>query len=340
MGVNIKDYKGVMVFAEQHEGKLKDWPLELLGEGKKLAGKLDEELSAVLAGFKVGHLCDTLFAYGADKVYLIDDENLAHYQTEPYTMALSAIIADYKPSIVLYGASTTGRDLAPRIAARIQTGLTADCIMLDIEEGSGLLLQTLPAFEGNLMATITCPNHRPQMATVRPKIMQKPIPDSNRKGEIINFKAKIDPTIIRTRIVETGQTDVQNINLEEADIIISGGRGLGKAENFEIIENLAEALGAVVGASRAAVDEGWKPQACLIGQTGKAISPKLYIACGISGAIQHLVGIQSSKIIVAINTDPEAPIFKIANYGIVGDLFQVIPMLIAELTSMKQTDHL
>ncbi|MEW6034268.1 MAG: FAD-binding protein [Chloroflexota bacterium] len=333
---DIEQYKGVFVFAEQHEGKLMGCTLELLGEGRGLADKLGEELAAVLVGHNVESVCDALFAHGTDTVYLVEAEALGHYQTEPYAAALSAVVAKYKPSIVLYGATTTGRDLAPRVAVRLQTGLTADCTGLNIEEQSGLLLQTRPAFGGNIMAMIKCANHRPQMATIRPKVMKKPMPDPLRKGKMVRVEVSMNPKNIRTKVVDVIKQAVQGVPLEEAEIVVSGGRGLGSAENFKVVEELARVLGAAVGASRAAVDAGWKPHSCQVGQTGRTVCPKLYIACGISGALQHLVGMQTSDIIVAINKDPEAPIFKVCTYGIVGDLFHVVPALTKELKLMLQ----
>jgi electron transfer flavoprotein alpha subunit len=327
----LRQYRGVLVFAEQHEGELKDCSLELLGEGKKLSDLLNEELAAVLIGYGVEGLTAPLFAGGADTVYLFDNKVFQFYQTEPYAVALSAVIAKYKPSAVLYGATTTGRDLAPRLAARIRTGLTADCTSLDIEKETGLLLQTRPAFGGNIMAMIKCANHRPQMATVRPKVMKKLSPDATRKGKVINMAVDLGTKNVRTNIVEVIKEVSQNVNLEESEIIVAGGRGMASADNFKLLEELAGVLGAAVGASRAAVDAGWLPHSCQVGQTGKTVCPRLYIACGISGAVQHLVGMQTSDIIVAINKDTEAPIFGACTYGIVGDLFQLVPALTNEL---------
>jgi electron transfer flavoprotein alpha subunit len=324
----IEKYQGVLVFAEQHRGRLRDCALELLGAGQRLASALHQELAAALMGSEVETLCPVLFAHGADKVYLVEDEEFKLYHTEPYADALSGMITRYKPSIVLFGATTTGRDLAPRIAARLRTGLTADCTGLEIEDKTGLLLQVRPAFGGNIMATIKCANHRPQMATVRPKVMKRPVPDFSRRGEMIRIDGKVDPKSLRTRLLQIVEASDQMVNLEEAEIVVSGGRGLEKADNFHLLEELARVLGGAVGASRAAVDAGWKPHPFQVGQTGKTVGPKLYIACGISGAIQHLVGMQTSDIVVAINKDPEAPIFRAADLGIVGDLFQVVPALI------------
>jgi electron transfer flavoprotein alpha subunit len=324
----IEKYQGVLVFAEQHRGRLRDCALELLGAGQKLASTLHQELAAALMGSEVESLCPILFAHGADTIYLVEEEELRRYHTEPYADVLSAVITRYKPSIVLFGATTTGRDLAPRIAARLRTGLTADCTGLEIEDKTGLLLQVRPAFGGNIMATIKCANHRPQMATVRPKVMKKPVPDFSRRGEMIRIDGQVDSKTLRTRILQIIEASDQMVSLEEAEIVVSGGRGLEKAENFHLLEKLASVLGGAVGASRAAVDAGWKSHPFQVGQTGKTVCPKLYIACGISGAIQHLVGMQTSDIVVAINKDPEAPIFKAADLGIVGDLFQVVPSLI------------
>jgi len=325
---NIEEYKGVMVFAEQHAGEMKSCSFELLGEGRKLADKLGQELTAVLPGSQVEHLAKDLFAHGADKVYLVDNESLASYMTDPYATAVAAVVAKYKPAIVLYGATTTGRDLAPRIAARIQTGLTADCTGLDIDPETGLLLQTRPAFGGNIMATIKCPRHRPQMSTVRPKVMKKPEPDYSRQGELIKVPVEINPKSIKAKILEVIKEAKTTGDIEEAEIIVAGGWGMGDAANFKMLEDLANALGGAVGASRAAVDAGWLSHSCQVGQTGKTVCPKVYIACGISGAVQHLVGMQTSDLIIAINKDPDAPIFNVANYGIIGDVFQIIPKLI------------
>jgi len=331
---NIEEYKEVLVFAEQHNGEMKGCTYELLGEGRKLADKLGEELSAVLLGNQVEPLAKELFAHGADKVYLIDNENLAVYLTGPYTTAVAAVIAKYKPAIVLYGATTTGRDLAPRVAARIQTGLTADCTGLDIDEETGLLLQTRPAFGGNIMATIKCPRHRPQMSTVRPKVMKKLEPDYSREGELIKVDVEINPKSIKAKILEVIKEVKTTGDIEEADIIVAGGWGMGDPENFKILEDLANTLGGAVGASRAAVDAEWQPQSNQVGQTGKTVCPKLYIACGISGAVQHLVGMQTSDLIIAINKDPDAPIFNVANYGIIGDVFQIVPELTKEVQKL------
>lgn len=321
--------RGVWVFAEQRRGVPASVVYELLGEGRKLALDLGEELCAVALGHNLGDAARELIAHGADKVYVVDDPLLADFQDEPYAQVITELAQQYRPLVFLLGATTIGRSLGPRVAARLKTGLTADCTGLAIDKEKRLLLQTRPAFGGNIMATILCPDRRPQMATVRHKVMKRAQRDETRRGEIIKFVNDILPP--RARLVKVVEETQQMVNLAEADIIVSGGRGLGKAENFRLIEDLARVLGAAVGASRAAVDAGWIPYAHQVGQTGKTVCPKVYIACGISGAIQHLAGMGSSDIIVAINRDPSAPIFNVATYGIVGDLFEVVPALTAEL---------
>ena len=325
--VDLSDHRGVWVFAEQRDGELMNVALELLGVGRGLADELDVPLSAVLLGSEISHMSQQLIHYGADKVYFIDHPLLKQYQTDIYRKSLVSLIERYLPEIVLFGASTMGRDLASRIAARLETGLTADCTELTIDPEARILQQTRPAFGGNLMATIIIPNHRPQMATVRPNVMQKLEPQTSRTGTIIEVKdLALQAEDICTRILEMVHDDDSAVNLQEADIIVSGGRGLGKAENFSLIKELADSIGGAVGASRATVDAGWIPSYHQVGQTGKTVHPKLYIACGISGAIQHLIGMQTSDIIVAINKDPDAPIFGVATFGIVADLFDVVPV--------------
>jgi len=327
----LEEYRGVFVFAEQSQGRLKACGLELLGEGRRLAGQLNQELAAVLLGSGVAELAPVLIAHGADKVYLADDPSLAAYQTESYTAVLTAVVARHRPSVFLFGATTTGRDLAPRLAARLGTGLTADCTGLDIEPGTGLLLQTRPAWGGNIMATIKTASHRPQMATVRPKVMKKLEHDPERRGEIVQIPVKLDPRGLKVKLLEVVRRPGESAQLEEAEVVVSGGRGLQAGENFGLIEELAGVLDAAVGASRAAVDAGWRPHPCQVGQTGRTVQPKIYIACGISGAVQHRVGMESSERIVAINRDLEAPLMKIADFAAVGDLFQIVPELIKEL---------
>jgi electron transfer flavoprotein alpha subunit len=332
----IEEYSGIWVFAEQRKGIIQGVTYELLGEGRKLAEKLGVELDAVLLGSDIEGKTGELIAQGADKVYLVDSPQIAHYQDDPYTNVLSNLIEEFKPEIVLTGATSIGRSLIPRVAVKLETGLTADCTGLDIDEEKKILLQTRPAFGGNIMATIICPKNRPQMATVRHKVMEKASPDRERKGKVI--KKKYNPKVLasRTKVLDVVEEVSSTVNLAEADIIVSGGRGLQDPKNFKLIEGLALALGGAVGASRATVDSGWIPYSHQVGQTGKTVKPKVYIACGISGAIQHLVGMQTSEIIIAVNKDPDAPIFKIATYGIVGDLFQIVPALTAKFKEILQ----
>lgn len=332
---NILAHKGVWVFAEQREGNLLNVGLELLGEGRKIADKLGVELTAVLLGHRIEALAGRLIKYGADRVIYAEHELLATYTTDAYTGVICELINERKPEIMLLGATSTGRDLAPRISARIHTGLTADCTKLNLDLENRRLIQTLPTFGDNLMATIITPNHRPQMATVRPGVMERAPYDEKREGIIEKIKPELSQEHIRARVVKTIKGGKAQVKLEEAKIIVSGGRGVKGPEGFKLIKELAEKLGGVVGASRAAVDEGWIDKAHLVGQTGKTVRPDLYIACGISGAIQHLAGMKESKCIVAINKDKNAPIFKIADYGIVGDLYEIIPALISELDNTK-----
>ncbi len=324
---DMKDYRGVWVFIEQKSGKVQSVAYELLGKAQELAQKLGCQVSGVLIGNTMDDQLDELVWRGADNIYLVEAPELANFQDEPYTNILVELIRKYKPEIVLCGATAIGRSLISRVAINIKAGLTADCTGLDIDLQRKILLQTRPAFGGNIMATIISPNYRPQMATVRHKVMQPLEPDKKRKGKIIreNFNGSLYAS--RTKLLDIVAEVESLVNLAEADIIVSGGRGMGGPGNFKIIEELAGVLGAAVGASRAAVDAGWKPYSHQVGQTGRTVAPKIYIACGISGQIQHLVGMQSSKIIVAINKDPEAPIFKVATYAIVGDLFHVVPAL-------------
>ncbi|MGI5997109.1 MAG: FAD-binding protein [Lutispora sp.] len=333
---DLSAYKGVWVFAEQRQGKLMFTSLELLGEGRKLADKLGVELSALLLGSEVDGICEELIHYGADKVIYADHKLLQNYTTDGYTKVITDLINEKKPEIVIVGATNIGRDLAPRIAARLNTGLTADCTKLDIDEEQKILLQTRPAFGGNIMATIVTPKHRPQMATVRPGVMKKMEKDENRKGIVEKVDVKLHDEDIKVKVEEIVKSAKQIVNLVEAQYIVSGGRGLGGPEGFKLMKELADALGGVVGSSRAAVDSGWISHDHQVGQTGKTVRPKVYIACGISGAIQHLAGMQNSDCIIAINKNPDAPIFSVADYGIVGDLYKVVPMLIEEVKKLKE----
>ncbi|HMM19936.1 MAG TPA: FAD-binding protein [Selenomonadales bacterium] len=328
-------YQNIWVFIEIADGKPKNVGLELLGEGRKLADAMGQKLAGVLIGGNVEAIVPEIFAAGADLTYLVEAPELASYNTDGYTAALVDLIQTYKPAVLLLGATNNGRDLGPRVACRIGTGLTADCTGLGIDEATGLVAWTRPAFGGNIMATILCPEHRPQMGTVRPSVFKKPAPDEGKTGEIIRVKSKVKAADIRTKLVDIIRVCTAACNLEEAEIIVSGGRGLCKAENFALVEALAGVLGGAVGASRAAVDAGWKPAIHQVGQTGKTVGPKIYFACGISGAIQHLAGMSSSDIVIAINKDPDAPIFKMADYGIVGDVLEVLPILTAEFQRIR-----
>lgn len=328
--VDLSAYKDVWVFCEQKKGLVQPISFELLGEGKKLAKSLGGKLCALILGSGIASKADELSWRGVDKIYVVDSLNLKDYQDEPYTNVLVELIKEYKPEVLLCGATTIGRSLISRVAIRIDAGLTADCTGLDIDQKERLLLQTRPAFGGNIMATIITPNHRPQMATVRHKVMKEAEIDKSHKAEVIK-KAYPDSILkSRTKLLDIIAEIEETVNLAEADIIVSGGRGLGGPENFSIVKELAKVLGGAVGASRSAVDAGWMPYSHQVGQTGKTVCPKLYIACAISGQIQHLIGMQSSKVIVAVNKDPDAPIFKVATYGIIGDVFEAVPAMTKE----------
>jgi electron transfer flavoprotein alpha subunit len=335
VSMNKEDFKGVWVYIEQVDGQARNVGYELLNEGRKLADAMGQELAGVLIGDNVDQLAKEVFARGADKIYLVEGKEFTHYSTDAYTITLTDLIHTYKPAVILMGATNDGRDLGPRVACRVGTGLTADCTNLGIDEASGLVAWTRPAFGGNIMATILCPDHRPQMGTIRPNVFKRSVPDYSRSGEIIKVASKVKAADIRTKLLDLIRVGTESVNLEEAEIIVSGGRGMSKPESFALIEELAKALGGAVGASRAVVDAGWKPALYQVGQTGKTVGPKVYFACGISGAIQHVAGMSSSDIVIAINKDPDAPIFKIANYGIVGDVMEVIPALIDEIKKIK-----
>ena len=334
--INKADYKNVWVYMEIAGGKLRNVGLELLGQGRKLADGLGEKLAAVLIGENAGALAQEAFAYGADIAYTIEGPEYQHYTTDAYTAACEDLIKTYKPSVMLFGATNDGRDLGPRIACRIGTGLTADCTGLGIDEATGLIAWTRPTFGGNIMATILCPDHRPQMGTVRPNVFKKPERVAGRTGERIKVSGKISAADIRTKFQQINDACTGSCNLEEAQNVVSGGRGLGSQENLKLVEDLAEAMGGMVGASRAIVDAGWIDALHQVGQTGKTVAPKIYVACGISGAIQHLAGMTSSDVIIAINKDPEAPIFKVADYGVVGDVLEILPLLTEEFRKLRQ----
>lgn len=329
--IDISAYKDVWVFAEQRDGKLMPVVIELLGEGKKLASDIGCNLCAVLCGDQVGDLVSELFAYGADKVYLAQDSELNTYRTDAYTKVIYEAIDTYKPEIVLLGATHIGRDLGPCLAVKCNTGLTADCTKLEIDSEDKKIKQTRPAFGGNLMATIVCPNHRPQMSTVRPGVMTKAEYISGAKGEVINLSVSFENGDIRTKVLEVVKRTEEMVSLTDAEVIVAGGMGLGCKEGFDLLKQLADKLGGTIAASRAAVDAGWIDHSYQVGQTGTTVKPKIYFACGISGAIQHIAGMQSSDYIVAINKNDAAPIFEVADYGIVGDLYDVVKALIEEL---------
>lgn len=319
--------KSVFVFAEQVDGQITPVSFELIGKARDLAQQLGGEVVAGLLGYQISGLAKDLVAYGAETVVIADDLELKDYRTEPYTQAIVQILEKYQPEIALFGATSIGRDLAPRVAGRIHTGLTADCTALEIEEETQRFLMTRPAFGGNLMATIVCPDFRPAMATVRPGVMVKRIQDQNAQAEIVNFDVKIEVNDMFTTIQEILKKVEHKHNIQDAKILVSGGRGMHSAENFAILEDLANALGGEVASSRAAVDSGFTDKSQQVGQTGKTVRPQIYIACGISGAIQHMAGMEESEFIIAINTDPTAPIFNIADVGIVGDALKIVPKL-------------
>ena len=335
-GLDLSAYKDVWVFVEQTDGKVESVTYELLGEGRKLADALGMKLCAVLIGAGVTGTAQDLIHRGADKVYVVDKPELAYFQDERYSAILVDLAQKHRPNIMLCGATTIGRSLVSRVAVAIRTGLTADCTGLAIDPETKNLLQTRPAFGGNIMATIITPNARPQMATVRHKVMKEAKVESGRKGEVLVQEIAATLLKARTRRLSFVPEEGATVNLAEADIIVSGGRGLQKPENFAVVQELAKVLGAAVGASRAAVDANWIAYSHQVGQTGKTVCPKIYIACGISGQIQHLAGMGSADVIVAINKDPDAPIFKVATYGIVGDLFKIVPLLTAEFRKVLQ----
>ncbi len=345
--MNLEEYRGVFVFAQQVDNKLSGIGFELLGKAKDLAKDLNTEVTAVLLGSGVKDLADQLAAYGADRVIVVDDPKLKDYRTEPYTHGLASIIREFKPDIVLVGATAIGRDLGPRVSARVATGLTADCTQLDIgdfplaakegqEQKHNQLLMTRPAFGGNTIATIACPDTRPQMATVRPGVMQKIDPIDGAKANVVEYHPEFIPDHKYVEILEVVKAVNDTVDIMDAKILVSGGRGVGSPENFRILEELAEALGGEVSCSRAVVDSGWKPKDLQVGQTGKTVRPQVYFAVGISGAIQHVAGMEESDLIIAINKDDTAPIFDVADYGLVGDLNQVVPKLTELIKANKK----
>lgn len=336
--MGLEEYKGVYVFAQQVDNELSGIAFELLGKAKELAADLSTDVTAVLIGSGVKGLVDQLAEYGADKVIVVDDPELKEYRTEPYAHALASVINEYKPEIVLVGATAIGRDLGPRVSARVATGLTADCTVLEIgdfpinpvpnqEQKHNQLLMTRPAFGGNTIATIACPDNRPQMATVRPGVMQKIAPISGAKANVVEYNPGFTPNNRYVEILNIVKAVKSTANIMEAKILVSGGRGVGSKENFKLLEDLAEVLGGTVSCSRAVVENGWLPVDLQVGQTGKTVRPQIYFAIGISGAIQHVAGMEESDLIIAINKDEDAPIFSVADYGIVGDLNKIVPAL-------------
>ena len=323
--------KDVYVLAEQRDGNIQKVAFELVGEATKLAKDLNEQVVAILLGDGVTAKAEELIQHGADKVIVVDDPMLAKYATEPYAKAITAIIKEFDPEIVLYGATSIGRDLAPRVSARVHTGLTADCTKLEIAEDTKLLNMTRPAFGGNIMATIVCKNHRPQMATVRPGVMAALAADTARKGEVVPFKVEFTPADMNIEIIEEVKETKKIVDVTEAKVLVSGGRGIGSPEFFNTLKELADLLGGEVAASRAVVDAGWIGKEYQVGQTGKTVRPNLYIACGISGAIQHVAGMESSEVVISINKNDGAAIFDVSDLGIVGDVKIIIPKLIEAL---------
>ena len=342
--MNLVEYKGVFVYAQQVDNEISSIALELLGKANELAKDLNTDVTAVLIGSGVAGLVDTLAEYGADKVIVVDDPELKDYRTEPYTHALASVINEYKPDIMLVGATAIGRDLGPRVSARVKTGLTADCTVLEIgnfpinavpgkedQQKHNQLLMTRPAFGGNTIATIACPDNRPQMATVRPGVMQKIGPKAGAKAEVINYNPGFTPNNKYVEILDVVKSVTDTVDIMDAKILVSGGRGVGSKENFKLLEDLAEVIGGTVSCSRAVVENEWLPVDRQVGQTGKTVRPNVYFAIGISGAIQHTAGMEESDIIIAINKDPDAPIFDVADYGIVGDLNKIVPLLTEQL---------
>lgn len=335
MSKDITNSKDIYVIVEQVDGEIQKVGIELIGIATQLAKDLEQKVVAVLLGENIKEKAEILIHHGADKVLVVEDPMLKDYVTEPYTKAVNQIIETEKPNIVLFGASSIGRDLAPRVSARVHTGLTADCTGLDIDPETKLLRMTRPAFGGNIMATILCKEYRPQMATVRPGVMQALDSDASRKGEVVEYKVDYKPEDMNVTIKEITKSTGERVDITESPILISGGRGIGSAEYFNTLKELADLMGGLVTSSRANVDAGWISQDRQVGQTGKTVRPDLYMACGISGAIQHLAGMEDSEFIVAINSDENAPIFEVADYGIVGDLHKIIPLLIEKIGKIK-----
>ena len=331
----LKMSKDVYVIAEQRDGKIQKVSVELVGEATKLAKDLGEKVVAVLLGSNVTDKAQELIQYGADKVVVVDDPMLEKYATEPYAKAVTAVIKELEPEIVLYGATSIGRDLAPRVSARVHTGLTADCTKLAINEETKLLHMTRPAFGGNIMATIVCKNHRPQMATVRPGVMSALAKDETRTGEVVNFKVDFVPADMNVEIIEEVKETRKTVDITDAKVLVSGGRGIGSPEFVPVLQEAADVLGGVVSGSRPVIEAGWLSKERQVGQTGKTVRPNLYLACGISGAIQHVAGMESSEVVISINKDDNAAIFSVSDLGVVGDVKVILPKLIEAIKKFK-----
>ena len=333
--MNLDEHRGVWIFIEQNDGKIEGVSLELLGAGRKLADKLQVPLAGFLLGNEIKSLASQVISYGADEVYLVDHPVLKNYRTESYMKGVMLLAQKYKPEIILYGATPNGKDLASAVATDLNTGLTADTTMLDVDEENRLLEASRPAFGGNIMATILCKKHRPQMATVRPKVMKALKPESNRTGKIIEERISLKEEDMRTKVLQIVNDVTKKANLADAHVIICGGKGMGDLQNFQLLYDFAETIGATVGGTRDVVEAGWLPHYLQIGQTGETVTPKIYFAVGLSGAIQHVVGMKNSDLIIAINKDPDAPIFDVATYGIVGDAMEIIPKLIEQFKQVR-----
>jgi len=333
--MNNQEYKGIFIFIEQVESRIAGVSFELIGKARELAAVLNTEVTAVLLGYQVEPLTGKLARYGADRVILVNDPALETYMTEPYAKSLTAVVQHYKPEIMLYGATAIGRDLAPRVSARVHTGLTADCTRLEIQDETNNLMMTRPAFGGNIMATILCPEHRPQMATVRPGVMQRAEAFDGASCPVLEFTVDNLAGSQNVEILEVLKKISVKKDIMDAKVLVAGGRGMGCAQNFKMLEELADLLGGTAASSRAAVDAGWREKDCQVGQTGKTVRPNLYIACGISGAIQHLTGMEESDLIIAINSDETAPIFEVADYGVVGDACKIVPQMIQKIKNEK-----
>ncbi|WP_144548708.1 electron transfer flavoprotein subunit alpha/FixB family protein [Bacillus sp. X1(2014)] len=333
--MNLDDFRGVWVFIEQNDGKVEGVSLELLGAGRKLADKLQVPLAGFLLGHEIKPLGNKIISYGADIVYMVDHPVLKNYRTESYMKGVMLLAETYKPEIILYGATPNGKDLASAVATDLNTGLTADTTMLDVDIANRLLEASRPAFGGNIMATILCKKHRPQMATVRPKVMKALEPDSGRTGKIIEEKISLQEEDMRTKVLQIVNDVTNKVNLADAHVIVCGGKGMGDLQNFQLLYEFAETIGATVGGTRDVVEAGWLPHHLQIGQTGETVTPKIYFAVALSGAIQHVVGMKNSDLIIAINKDPNAPIFDVATYGIVGDALEILPRLIEQFKQLR-----